>query len=283
MIYNGNINWQYTIIQNTILAEIYCTCANKGKPEGNTMKKINWQIFLVPGLIAVSVFLFFIHFVIYDNADYIFNSVLARIAFVPIQVLLIALVINRLLTYHEKRKRLEKLNMIVGAFFTEVGNYLLAYFSTYDNQEKELSAELSFDGTWTDAKFEQLNTSLKKYNFAVQTNEEILTNLYNFLQENRGFLLRLLENPNILDHKSFSNLLLATFHLSAELQSRKIFTDLPVTDHQHLAIDIQRAYKLLVNEWLTYLNYLRKNYPYFFSHAIRTNPFDQDASPIVGP
>ena len=283
MIYIVKINRQYTIIQNNIVAEIYCTRASSEKPERNTMKKINWQILMVPSLIAVSVFLYFIHFMIYDNADHILNSVLARIAFVPIQVLLIALVINRLLTYHEKRKRREKLNMIIGAFFTEIGNHLLAYFSTYDSQEKELSAELNFDGTWTDAKFEQLNTRLKKYNFSVQTNEDTLTELYNFLQENRVFLLRLLENPNILDHKSFSNLLLATFHLSAELQSRKTFTDLPVTDHQHLAIDIQRAYKLLVNEWLLYLNYLRKNYPYFFSHAIRTNPFDEDASPIVGP
>ena len=247
------------------------------------MKKISWQLFLVPSLIGISVALYFVHYLIYGNAPYIFNSVIARVAFVPIQVLLIALVINRLLTYHEKRARREKLNMIVGAFFTEVGNYLLAYFSTYDPQEKDLSAELNFDGTWTDAKFQKLSVNLKKYNFSIQTNEEVLTELSTFFQQNKGFLLRLLENPNVLDHKSFSNLLLASFHLSAELQSRKIFNDLPVTDHQHLAIDIQRAYRLLVNEWLLYLNYLRKNYPYFFSHAMRTNPFDEDASPIVGP
>ncbi len=247
------------------------------------MKKINWEILLIPGLIAVSLVLYFVHFVLYENAQYIFNNVLARVAFLPIQVLLIGLVINRLLTYHDKRKRLEKLNMIVGAFFTEVGNHLLAYFSSLDPQEKELSAELRFDGNWDDVQFERLNTSLKKYNFSVQTNQENLNKLYLFFKKNRTFMLRLLENPNILEHKSFSNLLLAIFHLNEELQSRKSFTDLPVSDHQHLAIDMQRAYKILVNEWLLYINYLRKNYPYFFSHAMRTNPFDQDASPIIGP
>lgn len=110
------------------------------------MKKMNRQFLLVFIIISLSVVLYSIHFIIYDNAQYIFNGVLARIAFVPIQVLLIALVLNRLLTYHEKRTRLEKLNMVVGAFFTEVGNFLLAYFSTHDPQQKNLSAELIFDG-----------------------------------------------------------------------------------------------------------------------------------------
>jgi hypothetical protein len=74
---------------------------------------------------------------------------------------------------------------------------------------------------------------------------------------------------------------MASFHLCEELQSRRIFSDLPVSDHQHLVIDIKRAYTLLVNEWLLYINHLRKNYPYYFSHAMRTNPFDQNASPVV--
>ena len=138
--------------------------------------------------------------------------------------------------------------MVVGAFFTEVGNFLLAYFSTHDPQQKNLSAELKFDGKWDDSKFEQLKSNLKSYSFSIQTNEDILKELYKFLQQNGVFLLRLLENPHILEHKSFSDLLLASFHLCEELQSRKMFADLPVTDHQHLAIDIKRVYKLFVNE-----------------------------------
>ena len=245
------------------------------------MKKINWHFLLVLILISLSVVLYSVYFIIYGDVSYIFNSILAKISFVPIQVLLIALVLNRLLTYHEKRARLEKLNMIVGAFFTEVGTFLLSYFSAHDPQQQNLSAELKFNDEWDDAKFGQLKISLKKYDFLVQTNEDMLTELNKFLQQNRAFFLRLLENPNILEHKSFSDLLLASFHLCEELQSRKNFSDLPITDHQHLVIDIKRAYKLLVNEWLLYINQLRKNYPYFFSHAMRTNPFDQGASPIV--
>jgi hypothetical protein len=54
------------------------------------------------------------------------------IAFVPIQVLLVTLIISGLLNMREKRVRLEKLNMVIGTFFSEVGTRLVAYFSDFD-------------------------------------------------------------------------------------------------------------------------------------------------------
>jgi len=38
---------------------------------------------------------------------------------------------------------------------------------------------------------------------------------------------------------------------------------------------------LLVHEWLDYMKYLKKNYPYLFSLAVRTNPFDRNASVVL--
>ena len=48
-----------------------------------------------------------------------------------------------------------------------------------------------------------------------------------------------------------------------------------------LAADISRAYTLLVHQWLDHMKYLYHHYPYLFSLAMRTNPFDKEASPIV--
>lgn len=87
--------------------------------------------------------------------------------------------------------------------------------------------------------------------------------------------------PNLLEHESFTELLRAVCHLTQELSHRKDLIELPDTDYEHLAGDIKRAYVLLVHEWVDYMKYLKDNYPYFFSLAMRTNPFDQDASPIV--
>lgn len=38
---------------------------------------------------------------------------------------------------------------------------------------------------------------------------------------------------------------------------------------------------LLVMEWMANMRYLNSNYPYLFSLAMRTNPFDENASVVV--
>jgi hypothetical protein len=105
--------------------------------------------------------------------------------------------------------------------------------------------------------------------------------LRNFVKEKRDFLLRLLENPILLEHESFTEVLRAVFHLAEELISREELKKLPDSDYEHLGTDIKRAYVLIVGKWLDYIEYLKNNYPYLFSFAMRTNPFDQNASPIV--
>ena len=69
--------------------------------------------------------------------------------------------------------------------------------------------------------------------------------------------------------------------MTEELEKRKDFKKLPGSDIEHLAGDIKRAYVLIVNGWLDYMKYLKNNYPYLFSLAMRTNPFDETASLIV--
>ena len=118
-------------------------------------------------------------------------------------------------------------------------------------------------------------------NHTIDIDKTILPKLRDFLIEKRDLLLRLLENPNILEHESFSELLLAVFHLEKELQLRKRTSHLPAEDLDHLNKDIERVYSLLVYQWLDYMQYLKKEYPYLFSLAIRMNPFDPDASPVI--
>ena len=46
-------------------------------------------------------------------------------------------------------------------------------------------------------------------------------------------------------------------------------------------MDMNRAYRLLLLEWLEHMNHLQEDYPYLFSLAVRTNPFNPEASVIV--
>ena len=44
---------------------------------------------------------------------------------------------------------------------------------------------------------------------------------------------------------------------------------------------MERVYRLVVVEWLDYMRYLRASYPYMYSFALRTNPFEERASVVV--
>jgi hypothetical protein len=40
---------------------------------------------------------------------------------------------------------------------------------------------------------------------------------------------------------------------------------------------MKRAFSALVNVWLGYMHHLKKEYPYLYSLAVRTNPFNPEA------
>ena len=94
-------------------------------------------------------------------------------------------------------------------------------------------------------------------------------------------MTRLLENPVLLEHETFTELLRAAFHLFEELDFRTNIASLPQADMGHIRTDMERMYGLLISEWLDYMKYLKENYPYLFSLAIRTNPFDSKATPVI--
>lgn len=245
------------------------------------MKHLRWQLVLGSSLIALSALLYFLHYAIFRDSHHIFIYLIGDIAFVPFEVLLVTLIIHRLLDVREKRSRFEKLNMVIGVFFSEIGTKLLTYFSDFDPNLEKIRNDFLFKDTWTDREFSNAGKKLKSYDYTVDMGRVSLNDLRQFLLGKRNFLLRLLENPNLLEHETFTNLLQAVFHMTEELVCREDINRLPESDVQHLAGDIKRSYGLLVMEWLNYMKHLRFNYPYLFSLALRTNPFDLTASPIV--
>ncbi len=245
------------------------------------MRFLNWQTVLGLTLFVLSALVYFIHFLIFRDPYHIFIYMIGDIAFVFIEVLMVTLIIHRLLSVREKRSMLEKLNMIIGAFFSEVGTSLLTYLSDFDPALNTIKKELVVNTKWSGKEFSMVRKNLKNFAYEVEIRKINLEYLRNFLIGKRNFLVRLLENPNLLEHESFTDLLWAVFHLTEELGARKDIKQLPDTDYRHLTGDIKRAYTLLFREWIDYMEHLKNNYPYLFSLAMRTNPFDEQASPIV--
>jgi len=245
------------------------------------MKGLSWRILLGFSLISLSVVLYLIHYAIFRDARHIILYLIGDLAFVPIQVLFVTLIIDQWLSRREKQAMMNKLNMVIGAFFSEVGTGLLKFFAQFDPHSDQIGKELIFTSAWPGKIFLSVRQSLKNYDFPVEVQRGDLEDLRRFLVGKRDFLLALLENPNLLEHESFTELLWAVFHLSEELAIRVDVKNLPEKDCAHLAGDMKRAYSALISEWLAYMKHLQEAYPYLFSLAMRTNPFDPQASPVV--
>lgn len=232
-------------------------------------------------LVLLSGFFYAAHYAIFRDSHHIFIYLLGDIAFVFIEVLLVTLIIHHLLSQREKRAMLKKLNMVIGAFFSEVGTPLLKFFTSFDTNTKEISKHLIVSNDWSPEHFDKMSSVLQTHKYEINSKVGDLPGLQSFIIDKRPFLLRLLENPNLLEHEEFTELLWAVFHLAEELLHRKISGDIPDTDYKHLSGDITRAHKLLIREWLSHMEHLKNDYPYLFSLAIRTNPFDPSASAEV--
>ena len=243
--------------------------------------KIGWSHRLGIALVFATALLYFIHYLIFHDLHHIFIYMIGDVAFLPIEVLFVSLIIHRLLSEREKRIRLEKLNMVVGAFFSEVGTKMLAYFSDMDPYLEMIQKDLVVQNEWCDGDFTCVKQKLSGYDYSVDMEKIDLKAIRKLLLDNRRFFLRLLENPNLLEHESFTDLLMAVFHLTEELQHREQLKGLPEADVDHITGDIQRVYSRLVMHWLDYMHHLKDNYPFLFSLAMRTNPFDQEASAII--
>jgi hypothetical protein len=242
------------------------------------MKQYSWKIWLSLSLIWLSGFLYLVNYLIFKDVNYMARLFLAQLGFLPLSVLLVTIIINQLLSVHAKRSKLAKLNMVIGPFFSEVGLELLKMISAGAGGQETFRSKIKTINVWPEQEFLDFKKSLPGYDFAPAIDPEDWETLRAFLLAKRDFLLRLLENPNLLEHDTFSNLLLAVFHLTEELTLRQGLSRLSAPDRAHLAGDLQRVYLLLIGQWLDYMQHLKANYPFLFSLALRTNPFDPGAA-----
>lgn len=190
-------------------------------------------------------------------------------------------IIEYYISERERTERLRKMNMLVGVFFSESGTELLRMFSAIDPDLAMLREALIVSTTWSGEDFARAKANLASHNIRLDSRSLDLPTLHTFLSANKTLMVTMLENPHLIEHDTFTELMQALFHVTEELRVRERLFDLPETDYAHLSGDINRVYGLLIREWLVYMQHLKTHYPYLFSLAMRTNPFDTHASPIV--
>jgi hypothetical protein len=245
-------------------------------------KRMRWRLIMALGLIGTSVLIYAFDYLIFGKPLELLDGFIRDIAFLFIYILVVILIMEEVLSRREKQSIMTKMNMVIGTFFNDVGLEMLRTFPVFVENAADLAPQLQFGGRWEKKDFLKGMEDARCFNYKARVSPATLRDLRTLLCDHREFLLRLLENPNLLEHDRFTDLLWAVFHLMDELEMRPgDLESLPEADRLHLAGDVRRAYSQIASEWLAYALHLKGSYPFLFSLAARINPFHKGASAII--
>ncbi|WP_245942903.1 hypothetical protein [Methanothermobacter defluvii] len=173
--------------------------------------KINWRVKLALLLVLVSASIYFILYLIFHKPETELFYIGIDLAFVPLEILIVVIVVEAAISRRELSERLEKLNMVIGAFFSETGTEFLREVSPFESNTPFIASRLIMDTSWSSDDFRKIIDEFNGLDFSFELGSEesieLLHYLREFLVSRRKFLLGLLENPNLLEHESFTDML----------------------------------------------------------------------------
>jgi hypothetical protein len=248
------------------------------------MRVRRWQVEIAATLIVLAVLVYGLRWELFSGQTMhkeMLRYLIDDVAFLFIQVLLVSLLLDGLMQRRAREAMLNKLNMIIGAFFSECGTELLGQFAEADTQLGEVRADLVATAAWTPQDYELAKRAFRGHQPMIDLSACDLSVLRTRLDGEKSYLLGLLGNQSLLEHETFSDLLWAVTHVAEELDARSDLSQLPAADTNHIADDVKRAYTLLGVLWIDHLRHLQTQYPFLFSLAMRTNPLDPKASATV--
>ncbi len=242
------------------------------------------EMALLAALLAGGAVLYAIRWALFPAAQLhneMWRFLIGDVAFLFLQVAIVTLVIDGMLRRRERQLMKHKLNMVIGAFFSEIGTSLLGRVAVTDLALDDVRDDLLPKQDWTEANYAAAKAALAAHHAKIDISACDLYELKDMLEEEKRFVLGLLGNQALLEHEEFSELLWAVTHLAEELAVRESLDDLPAPDRIHITGDVKRVFTLLIHEWLEYVRHLQLQYPYLFSLAVRTNPLDPEAKAEV--
>jgi hypothetical protein len=223
-------------------------------------------------LLLLSIVLYGIDYYLIGSIKELSIWFLGNLAFLPLYVLIVTLTLEQIIKERERLTLRRKLNMVIGVFFSEVGNRLFRELALFVVHNEQLHQSLMVTAVWKEYDYAKALSFLHHSDLKIDCKNGELDGLKSFLISRRGFLVGLLENQNLLEHENFTDLLWAVFHLVEELDARDDFSGLPASDIEHLNGDIKRVFGHISREWVLYMQHLKQDYPYLFSLAVRMNP-----------
>ncbi len=151
--------------------------------------KENTRWILIAGitLVTLSAALYTVHYLVFQDVHHITIYLLGDLAFIPIEVLIVTLIIDRLLETRERQQRMEKLNMVIGTFFSNTGTPLLDMFVRADPCIGTLRERLVVRESWKRDDFAAMAGMMQTYSCSIDIDRIDLGAVREFLLKNEEF------------------------------------------------------------------------------------------------
>lgn len=245
------------------------------------MKKFSFNHVIIIILLFISIFFFTLQQFIFHNLHESGFLFFQDLIFMPIEILLVTFILDKILRDREKKERLEHQNIVINSFFSEIGTDTIRLLNKDVVNLKEISILLCMNQNWDNAKFNDTFKILNSFSYKFNITPDSLRTIKTALSTKKSYVISFFSNPNLLEIDSFTNMLWAFYHLIDELEHRTDTSCLPNSDIEHISNDIARIYGMLICQWVIYMKNLKEKYPYLWSLALRINPFSENNDVII--
>lgn len=229
------------------------------------------QLILI--MIGLSAAIYTLHYLIFRDLHHIVIFFFHDLAFLPLEVLLVTLVFEKLLEHSRIDENRGKISMIESVFFSESGCDLLRYLHSCDSDSELLRSTLRLTEEWKQKDYLTAKSLLKTYPFNVDEDRLDFYGIRYHLATRHSYYLKVIENPALTEHVDFTDLILDIYLLWEELDGRDDLYTLSAEERNRLCGLVNKIYALLTEEWLDNARNIQQHQPARLSKIIQTNPF----------
>ena len=224
-------------------------------------------------LLCTSALLYAIHYLIFRDLHHLAIFGLHELAFVPLEVILVTLGLDKLVEKTHREETRSKVSIIETLYFNESGGTMLRYLTSFDPDAARLRELLQVTESWRSSDFRQAIRQLKSYPFLLDLDRIDFFGLHYHLSQRHEYYRSMLENPALTQSEAFTEMIMKIYLLWEELDGRTNLYQLPEKDRNYLAELLHEIYRELTEYWLDNVYNHSIHNRFRLHRAIESNPF----------
>lgn len=236
------------------------------------IKRITENILFITIWLLISTIIYFFHYIIFGDLRQTLSGIILSLGYVPIGIIYQELIVDKILDKKQKLNSIEKINVIIGAFYNEVGNSLINILSKGDKKIDIVREEINVNSNWSNEKFQNLIELLKVNTCEIDINKIDIRKIVKLLNHKDTLIINLMINQNIKEYKGFIQLLIVLIYLRDQLQFVTSMESVDDFKYKTIKEEVCKSYNILLIQWVLYIKELKDIDYDLFLKVINNSP-----------